>query len=84
MTVWDVYRTITRRLLVWSGLSVGVGSVLFLTGVPVLRGFGIQAAAWGAVDAAIAVLGARAARRRRAGMADPLERTRLLSEERVR
>jgi hypothetical protein len=82
MTVWDVYRAITRRLLVWSGLSVGTGVVSLVIGLPFWRGFGIQAAAWGAVDAAIAVLGARAARRRRAGMADPLERTRLLSEER--
>lgn len=82
MTVWDVYRTITRRLLVWSGLSVCAGIVSLLLGLPFWRGFGIQAVAWGVVDAVIAVLGDGAARRRRAGLADPLARTRLLLEER--
>jgi hypothetical protein len=82
MTVWDVYRAITRRLLVWSGLSVGAGIVSVLPGAPFWRGFGIQAVAWGVVDALIAVLGGGAVRRRRRRLPDPPEPARLLREER--
>ena len=57
----------------WSGLSVGAGVVLFLAGVPFWSGFGVQAAAWGTIDAAIALFGGGAARRRRASMTDPLD-----------
>jgi uncharacterized protein DUF6992 len=82
MTVWNLYANLSRRLLIWGGTSMVAGLVLLMLGDPFWRGFGIQAAAWGAVDAAIAVLGSRAARRRRAGQADALEHTRLLQEER--
>jgi hypothetical protein len=53
------------RLLVWGGASVAVG--LLLLGVlaarrvdsPLLRHFGIQTAAWGAIDVALALWAAR-------------------------
>jgi hypothetical protein len=81
MTVWDAYRSISRRLLVWSGLSAGAG-VLSLIGGSFWRGFGIQAIAWGLVDALIALVGAAVARRRREGLANPLELACLVREER--
>jgi hypothetical protein len=53
------------RLLVWGGASVAVG-VLLLTALaarrvdsPLLRHFGIQTAAWGAIDVALALWAAR-------------------------
>jgi carboxylesterase len=59
-TVWELYTLISRRLLRWSALSVLTGIALVLVGgtyildLPFLRGFGIQAIAWGLIDAAIA------------------------------
>ncbi len=64
--IWDFQDTLSRRLLLWSALSAGAGAVLLLAGADFWRGFGIQALAWGAIDAAIALFGQRAAARRRA------------------
>jgi esterase/lipase len=72
-TIWDLQAALTRRLLRWSAASIVAGAVLLLLpGNPFWRGFGIQALAWGAIDAAIALFGWRAARRRRSAQPDPL------------
>jgi hypothetical protein len=69
--IWSFQQTLTRRLLIWSGLSVGGGlGLLWLN--PFWRGFGIQALAWGLIDAAIAFFGSLSARRRYAKLPDPL------------
>ena len=57
----DVEERLTRVLGAWAAASVAVGAVLAADRRT--RGFGRQTAAWGAVDGAIAVFGAR----RRAG-----------------
>jgi hypothetical protein len=82
LTVRKLYAIITRRLLVWSGFSVVSGLLALVTGLPFWRGFGIQAVAWGVVDALVALLGDRSARRRQARQGDALEPTELRREER--
>lgn len=70
MDIWQYYRAITRRLLLWSIVSV-IAGVAFLAFGPLLQGIGFQAIAWGAIDAGIALVGGWVTRRRRAGLADP-------------
>jgi hypothetical protein len=63
--IYQVQRSISQRLLIWSGLSIIVGLWLTLAQRdPNRRGFGQQAAAWGAIDAAIAIGGKITADRR--------------------
>jgi len=65
--IWDFQDTLSRRLLLWSGLSIVGGALLLaFAASPWWRGFGVQALAWGAIDAAIALFGQRAALKRRA------------------
>jgi len=63
--IWDFQDTLSRRLLLWSTLSVAAGVILMLTGGEFWRGFGLQALVWGLIDGAIAGLGRRSAARRR-------------------
>jgi hypothetical protein len=62
--VWKFESDLTNRLLVWSALSLLCGLYLWFATNEFGRGFGIQAAAWGLVDAVIAVFGARSAAQR--------------------
>ncbi|MBX3001711.1 MAG: hypothetical protein KF893_24520 [Caldilineaceae bacterium] len=63
--IYQFQRMLSRRLLIWSGLSILVGLWLTLSNRdPNRRGFAQQAAAWGAINAAIAVGGRIAADRR--------------------
>ena len=70
-TVWELYNLISQRLLRWSALSVLIGIALILVGgtyildAPFARGFGVQAIAWGLINAAIAQGGQWLASRRR-------------------
>jgi len=70
-TVWELYDLVSRRLLRWSALSVLAGFALILVGgtyildLPFVRGLGIQAVAWGLIDAAVAWGGQWLAERRR-------------------
>jgi esterase/lipase len=66
MMIWDFQDALSRRLLLWSTLSVAVGAVLLWTGSEFWRGFGLQALVWGLIDGAIAGFGRRNAARRRA------------------
>jgi esterase/lipase len=64
--IWDYQEAITRRLLLWAALSIAAGAVMLLSGDAFWRGFGLQAVAWGVIDAAIALFGRRSSQRRRA------------------
>ncbi len=64
--LWDFQDLLARRLLLWSALSITAGLLLLAFGDTFWRGFGIQAAAWGVIDAAIAYFGQRSAARQRA------------------
>ncbi len=63
--IWKFESDLTNRLLVWSILSLLSGLYLWFTSNEFGRGFGIQLFAWGAVDAAIAIVGAGTAARRK-------------------
>ena len=63
MTPWTLQQRISRHLLVWSALSVGVGALL-LVGTPFWRGVGLQGLVWGVIDAAIAGFGLVSLRRK--------------------
>jgi hypothetical protein len=71
MTIWDYQNVVSRRLLVWGVLSAVVGTALVVSGGLFGRAFGIQALAWGAVNAAIALLSGFTARRKRAALLNP-------------
>jgi hypothetical protein len=70
MDIWQYHKVITRRLLVWGIVNVIAGAALLFFG-PLWQGVGLQAIAWGAIDAGIALVGGWVTRRRRAGLADP-------------
>jgi hypothetical protein len=70
----SVEQRLVRLLGAWAVASVAVGGVLALR--PASRGFGRQTAAWGAVDGAIALVGAR--RRAARGPTDPRRLRRVL------
>jgi esterase/lipase len=55
--IYDFQRFLSIRLIVWAILSILVGTWLWISGIPFWRGFGLQMAGWGAVDAAIALFG---------------------------
>jgi pimeloyl-ACP methyl ester carboxylesterase len=63
--IWDFQDSLARRLLLWAALSVVVGLALLMAQDPFLRGFGLQAILWGAIDAGIALFGLRSAQRDR-------------------
>lgn len=56
MTPRPLQTRISRQLLVWSALSIVVGTAL-LFAAPFWRGVGVQALVWGVIDAAIAGFG---------------------------
>ncbi len=69
-TTWQTQQTILNRLLFWSGFSIIAGLGL-LSSNAFWRGVGWQAIGWGLVDAAIAIWGGRAMRRRYAALPNP-------------
>jgi len=71
MNVWRYQQAVSRRLLWWSGLSIAVGAALLL-GRELLQGMGIQAIAWGGIDALIAIAGRLLMRRRQVALPAPL------------
>ena len=80
MNIWDFSTRLTRRLLVWSALSVLASVPIILSANPFLRGLGIQFFAWGAIDAAIAFFGTRASVKKQATIQDS-ERLEVESKE---
>lgn len=70
MSLWARQLLIVWQLLMWSGLSVGLG-VAMLTIPGFWRGFGLQAVVWGAVAGVIALVARRRLRRRLDGLEDP-------------
>lgn len=64
MTIWDFNKMLTRRLLAWAAVSVLAGLGWLQREDDYWRGVGMQFAAWGAVDAVIALIGRRQTQRR--------------------
>ncbi|MFN8382422.1 MAG: hypothetical protein U0V02_10800 [Anaerolineales bacterium] len=69
-SIWKFESDLTSRLPVWSALSLLAGLYFWFAAIEFGRGFGIQLVAWGAVDAAIAIIGAKTSARRKS-TADP-------------
>jgi hypothetical protein len=68
--IWDFQRTLSQRLLVWSGISTVIGTVMaFKRGF--WRGVGSQFVGWAVVNAAIALGGQYVTQRRRAQLDNP-------------
>jgi len=65
MSIWTFSKRITRRLLVWSALSVLFSMLTFFSANLFLRGLGIQFFAWGVIDGAIAFFGEQASAKRK-------------------
>lgn len=65
LDIWSFQDSLTRRLMLWSFSSILTGAWL-VWGTEFWRGMGIQFLAWGAIDLAIAFLGAMATRKRKA------------------
>jgi esterase/lipase len=64
--IWDFQDALTRRLTLWSALSIAAGALMTVFGQSAwLRGFGVQMLVWGGIDAAIALFGRRSSRKRR-------------------
>lgn len=55
--VYAFSRMVSRRLLIWSVLSMVIGALLWRRGAPFWRGVGVQSAGWGAIDGIIAASG---------------------------
>lgn len=62
-------RLLSDVLLAWGGLNMLAGMALLFARNAVLRHIGIQSVAWGAIDAALGLLGRRNADRQRGNVA---------------
>jgi hypothetical protein len=71
MNIWKFNQLVTKRLLIWSVLSMVIGLILLISGSDFWKGFAWQALAWGAVDAAIALIGSAMTKRRFNLLPDP-------------
>ena len=74
--IYDFQRIFSLRLMLWGFLSVFSGLWLWFSGDLFWRGFGLQTATWGVVDAAIALYGLRGLAGKLAAAFDPLESAR--------
>ncbi|MBI1297068.1 hypothetical protein GC175_19135 [bacterium] len=77
--IFTFQRQVSQRLLLWSVISVVVGGWLMRKDNADQRGFGQQAAAWGAIDAAIALGGWFGSQRR--SRADDAQSTEVQTKE---
>jgi len=69
-TIWEFQKTVSQRLLIWSGLSTALGIVMSLFGA-FGRGIGGQFVGWAVVNAAIAVGGSFFTDQRKLKLAAP-------------
>ena len=70
--IWAFQTNLSRRLLLWSMISIFGGLILQIPRSRFTSGMGIQFSAWGMIDAIIAVIGERTAKKRVASLPDPL------------
>lgn len=63
-SIWTFNRSLSNRLLLWAIGSMVGGLLLQRSRRPLLNGIGAQAVGWGAIDAAIAILGQQSAERK--------------------
>lgn len=76
MNIWDFQTRLTRRLLIWSVLSVALSTLTFFSADAFLRGLAIQFFVWGVIDAGLAIFSTRAsAKKQLKNQADELAAT---------
>lgn len=73
---YDFQKLVGRTLLSWGGLNAIFGAAAQVKANPFMRQFGLQALAWGAIDALIALFGLRDAQRKQAARASTLAQAR--------
>ncbi len=71
--IFDFQRFLSLRLLLWALISIFGGGLSLTSGDSFWRGFGLQAAIWGVVDAGIAFYGLRGLTKRINAPFDPAE-----------
>ena len=71
MNIWDYQRILTRRLIQWALISLGIGGLL-ASGSRFWRGVGGQFIGWALVNLGIAWFGIRTSEDRRIALPDPL------------
>jgi hypothetical protein len=69
-TIWEFQKTVSQRLLIWSGLSTALGIVMSLFGA-FGRGIGGQFVGWAVINAAIALGGSFFTDQRKLKLAAP-------------
>jgi hypothetical protein len=80
--IWQFQTIVSRRLLIWAGLNVGSGLWLQQHRDKFWRGYAMQAISWGAINAAIALVGMGATRYRKSRKPRPYAREVVEKEER--
>lgn len=65
MTIWQFNKRLTRRLLLWSATSIGLGLRFMREVDGYSQGLGAQFVGWGLIDALIALVGGGLSARRR-------------------
>ena len=70
--IWEFQSSLSRRLLIWSFVSMVIGVILQTPRDRFTGGLGKQFAAWGLIDAMIAIFGERTAKKRATQLTDPL------------
>ncbi len=65
MTIWEFNKRLTRRLLLWSATSIGLGLRFMREVDGYSQGLGAQFVGWGLIDALIALVGGGLSARRR-------------------
>jgi Family of unknown function (DUF6992) len=71
MNIWEYQRILTRRLIQWALLSLGIGALLS-GGTRFWRGVGGQFVGWALVNLGIAYFGVTTSEKRRVALPDPL------------
>jgi len=82
LDIWQFQKVVSRRLLWWAGLNVGLGLWLQQRRNKFWRGVAMQAISWGAINAGIAVVGKRATTFRLRRQDAPYARETVRKEER--
>jgi hypothetical protein len=80
-SIWQFQKMLTRRLFVWSGVTIAAGLGM-QPGGQFWRAVGTQAIGWGAIDAIIAWFGQFSAQRKQARLPDPQSPTVVVKETR--
>lgn len=69
--IWSQQRDISRQLLAWAVGNMSFGALLYAQRSRFWRGIATQAVSWGAINAAIALIGSAVTAQRKATLPNP-------------